>query len=372
MGRLFWKFFLSIWIAQVFGTIAVMAVLKQNHAPAEARAQEAHMRALARAQTLVRSEQSFLPLEPFVAHLVASLLVASLLAHYFSRPIRSLRTAFRNAAAGNLAAGVDHIVARRNDELSDLLREFDRMARQLHGMMESERRLLHDVSHEVRSPLARMQAAIGLARQQPHKAHGMLDRIEREIGRVDRLVEQLLTLARLEASESGALDEEVSIDTVLAEIMDSACFEAQADGKAVDLSSPCHVVVRGNPELLHRAIENVVRNAIRHTELGSRVSLNAALDPARGALRIVICDNGPGVAETELTSIFKPFARGSKAGAHADGHGLGLAIAAQIMKLHRATITASNLPGGGLCVEMALPVLRQNRERSAGRRALPA
>lgn len=362
MGRLFWKFFISIWIAQIIGTMSVMLVLKRKPPPGFERAAASAAFAPARMQKAARREPSLLPPEPLVAHLLASLIVASMLAHYFSRPIRSLRAAFQNAAAGKLDAGVDRIVGKRNDELSDLLEEFDRMARRLHALMESQRRLLHDVSHEARSPLARMQAAVGLARQQPHKADAMLDRIEREIGRIDRLVEELLTLARLEASESGALDEEVCIDTILADIMDSALFEAEANGKSIYLSPPCHAMVKGNAELLHRAIENVVRNAIRHTDDGSRVDLKAQIDPALHWVNISICDNGPGVADSEIEAIFVPFVRGARAEANADGHGLGLAIAMQITKMHKATIRASNRADGGLCVELAVPLCRQNQD----------
>lgn len=363
MGRLFWKFFLSIWIAQVIGTMAVMLVLKLEHPAAKAQGPNGYGQMHVHPKS---HRPSLLPPEPLVAHLLASLVVASLLAHYFSRPIRSLRAAFQAAATGNLAVGVDHIVASRNDELSDLLKEFDRMARQLQALMESQRRLLHDVSHEVRSPLARMQAAIGLARQQPPKTGTMMDRIEREIGRIDRLVEELLTLAQLEAGEPGALDEEVCIDTILADIMDGAQFEAEATGKAVHLAGRCHAVVKGNAELLHRAIENVVRNAIRHTADGSSVDLKAETDPRSQVLAISISDRGPGVAAAELDTIFERFSRGGKAGPDAGGHGLGLAIAAQVMKMHQATIRASNRLHGGLRVEIAIPVFKLKPDCDAG------
>ncbi|MDL2355664.1 MAG: histidine kinase dimerization/phospho-acceptor domain-containing protein, partial [Pseudomonadota bacterium] len=229
MGRLFWKIFLPIWLAQIIGTMSVMLILRlegappaQHRPPATEPAPSGMALAPSALQGAPRHSPSMLPPEPLVAHLLASLLVAALLAQYLSRPIRSLRDAIRHAAAGNLEPAIDHRVANRNDELSDLLTEFDRMARQLHAVMESQRHLLHDVSHEVRAPLARMPAALGLARQQPHRADAMLDRIERETGRVDHLVEELLTLARLEAQQSGSLEHQVCIDTLLADIMDSA------------------------------------------------------------------------------------------------------------------------------------------------------
>jgi two-component system OmpR family sensor kinase len=343
-----------------------MLVLKLEHGAARVPALQAGAHATIR--SMPPHEPSFLPLEPLVAHLVASLIVATLLAGYFSRPIRTLRAAFQTAATGNLAVGVGPVVEKRHDELSDLLDEFDRMASQLHALMESQRRLLHDVSHEVRSPLARMQVAIGLARQQPRKTDTLLNRIEREIFRIDRLVEELLTLAKLDTSESDALEEEVCIDAILADIMDSAQFEAQADGKSFHMSGQCRAVVMGNPELLHRAIENIVRNAIRHTRAGSRVALTTQMDTGKQSLTMSISDHGPGVPDAELDAIFEPFFRGSSQ----DGHGLGLAIAAKIMKMHRASMRAANLPEGGFCVEIAIPVSRLERTRAAVERGPPA
>jgi two-component system, OmpR family, sensor kinase len=372
MGRLFRKLFLSIWIAQVIGTMAVMLALKLEHGADKARAPEPNACAHGGMHGPPRPEPSFLPPEPLVAHMVASLVVASLLAHYFSRPIRSLRTAFQTAATGDLAVGIDPAVEKRDDELSDLLSEFDRMAKQLQVLMESQRRLLHDVSHEVRSPLARMQAAIGLARQQPQKTDYLLGRIEREISRIDRLVEELLTLARLEASETGAMDEDVRIDAILADIMDSAQFEAQANGKSFHMSGQCHAVVRGNRNLLHRAIENVVRNAILHTDDGTRVYLRTDMAPGMNAIMMSISDNGPGVPEARLGAIFEPFSRGGLADGDHEGHGLGLAIAAQIVKMHEATIRASNLPQGGLRVQIVIPVLRHDGSGAADHRETPS
>jgi two-component system OmpR family sensor kinase len=298
-------------------------------------------------------------MEPFVAHLVASLIVAALLAHYLSRPIRSLRSAFQAAASGNLEVGVANAVERRQDELADLLREFDRMAAQLRALMDAQRRLLHDVSHEVRSPLARMQAAIGLARQQPKKTEDMLGRIDREIMRIDRLIGELLTLSRLETTEIGEINEDVYIDEIFEDIVDSARFEAESKGKRFRFSGEAGVIVKGSPELLHRAIENVVRNAIKHSYEDSAVSVEAKTDSATGMLKISISDNGPGVPDAELDSIFKPFFRGGKADSNAGGHGLGLAIARRIIEAHHGSIQAFNLSTRGLCVEIAVPFFRR-------------
>ncbi|MFC3109581.1 ATP-binding protein [Undibacterium arcticum] len=452
MGRLFWKFFIVIWIAQIIGTMSVMVAveLKQgfegdNRPNAVAdrsanlliesaatalqyggpmalrklmddttrhelvvvdennrellgrtvdpaalqRAQaKSHQRENAdgvrritladghsyllfvdAAQKLTRPMDTgprpphgskLLPTEPLVAHLLASLIVAALLAHYLSRPIRSLRSAFQAVASGNLRVGVANAVAKRKDELADLLREFDRMAAQLRVLMDGQRRLLHDVSHELRSPMARMQAAAGLARQQPEKTKDMLDRIDSEIIRMDRLIGELLTLSRLETSEIGVLDAEVCIDEVLDDIVDSAQFEAESAKKRFYFSGESGAIIKGSAELLHRAIENVVRNAIQHTHQGCAVYVKVNRDSENDMLKISISDHGPGVPEAELNSIFKPFFRGSKADGNPGGHGLGLAIARRIIEAHSGSIRAFNLSKGGLCVQIAVPVFRRN------------
>lgn len=358
MGRLFWKFFLCIWTAQVLGTMAVMMMLRWEHRLAAGIPLGHHHGVQVGAKAdILHAPAALLPPEPLVAHLLASLVVAAILARYLSRPIQRLRAAFRTAATGNLEVGVAGAPIRRRDELSDLLQEFESMAARLRALMDSQRRLLHDVSHEVRSPLARMQAAIGLARQQPDKAQALLDRIEREVRRIDRLVDDLLALSRLEVSGTGEPVEEVDIGTILADIADSAQFEAHANGKTFAMSGQAGVAVAGNAQLLHRAIENVVRNALQHTGPGSHVRLDAGIR-ADGSLRIAVSDNGAGVPPDRLEAIFEPFYRGVGPGHHTGGHGLGLAIAKRIVQAHGASIHAFNLPRAGLCVEILIPQAR--------------
>jgi two-component system OmpR family sensor kinase len=244
--------------------------------------------------------------------------------------------------------------------LADLLREFDHMAVQLRALMDGQRRLLHDVSHEVRSPLARMQTAIGLARQQPEKTKDMLGRIDSEIMRIDRLIGQLLTLSRLETGEIEGGREDVDINEVLTDIVAKAQFEAESKGKIFYFSGESGLVIKGSSELLHRAIENVVRNAIKHTHEGSTVHVKTEIDAENDMLKISILDNGPGVSDAELNLIFKPFFRGRKADSNADGHGLGLAIARRIIEAHNGNIRAFNLAKAGLCVEITVPVSSRN------------
>ncbi|AVR96737.1 sensor histidine kinase [Pseudoduganella armeniaca] len=298
----------------------------------------------------------FRPLTPFVplaAAVLASLLFAALLAWYFARPIRALRQAFEAASHGDLAPRFAR-VDRTGDELSDLGRDFDRMTARLRQLMDGQTRLLHDVSHELRSPLARLQAAIGLAHQKPERVLASLQRIERESVRMDKLVGELLTLARLEAGALAPGSQEIDVAELLYQIVADAQFEASAQGRAVLQEGEAEVTMLGEPDLLARAIENVVRNAIKHSPVGATVVVAAQATGPR--LCIQVLDRGPGVADSDLATIFQPFFRSSGTEKDVEGHGLGLAIAQQVVRQHGGTIVASNRAGGGLCVEIVLPL----------------
>ncbi|MBY0241749.1 MAG: HAMP domain-containing protein [Burkholderiaceae bacterium] len=303
--------------------------------------------------------QRFQPLAPFIpiaAAVIASLLFAALLAWYFARPIRSLRQAFEAASRGDLQARFSHTADQRGDELTDLGRDFDHMTARLRSLIDGQTRLLHDVSHELRSPLARLQAAIGLAHQQPDKAHATLQRIERESVRMDKLVGELLTLARLESGAVTSPKEPVNMADLLDEIVADAEFEAASSDRAIELRGEADVAVLGQADLLARAIENIVRNAIKHSQEGGTVRMELDADEARQQLHIRVLDRGPGVAEQDLQTIFQPFYRSSDTPKDVEGHGLGLAIALQVVQAHGGTLAASNREGGGLCVQITLPV----------------
>jgi two-component system OmpR family sensor kinase len=305
----------------------------------------------------------FLPYITMIVATLASLLFAVLLAWYFSRPIRALRNAFEAASNGDLAPRFGAVKRVRDDELNDLGRDFDRMTGQLRALMDGQRRLLHDVSHELRSPLARLQAAIGLAQQRPEKIDSSLDRIERESVRMDKLVGELLTLSRLEVASAvaGALpaQEEIALMELVDGIVADARFEAEQQGRRIDLMGAALVTLRCAPDLLWRAIENVVRNAIKYSPEGGAVTV--ALEATIDKVTLSVMDRGPGVAPQHLAAIFQPFFRsqegGDNLGAHnLDGHGLGLAIAQRVIDAHAGTIAASNRDGGGLCVVITLPL----------------
>ncbi len=287
---------------------------------------------------------------------LASLLFAFLLAWYFSRPIRALRQAFEAASGGDLAPRFGRPEARRGDELSDLGRDFDRMTDRLRQLIDGQTRLLHDVSHELRSPLARLQAAIGLAHQQPEQMATSMERIERECVRMDKLVGELLTLSRLEAGAPHPMSEDISMADLIDEIIGDASFEAAACRRRVVLSGGADVLVRGQADLLGRAIENVVRNAIKHSPVDGVVLLELAARDGGRVLAITVSDRGSGVAPAELESIFTPFFRSADKHNTTEGHGLGLAIARHVVQAHGGAIEAANRDGGGLCVVIVLPV----------------
>ena len=301
--------------------------------------------------------QPLTPWVPIAAAILASLLFAVLLAWYFSRPIRALRLAFEAAANGDLAPRFSKASGKRSTELNDLGRDFDRMTARLRSLIDGQTRLLHDVSHELRSPLARLQAAIGLAHQQPDKLAASMERIERESVRMDKLVGELLTLSRLEAGALEAAPEEISMAELLQQIADDARYEAASQGRSVALHGDGDAMVNGQAELLARAIENVVRNAIKHSGSGGAVQMDMELLPEARQLRIRVLDDGPGVPEADLEHIFQPFFRSSSASA--DGHGLGLAIARHVLQAHGGSIKAANRPERGLCVEIVLPLAAQ-------------
>lgn len=295
------------------------------------------------------------PLVPMSIGILASLGFSALLAWYLSKPIRHLRGAFDAVAAGKLETRVGGRMGGRRDEIADLGRDFDRMAQQLQILIGSQRRLLHDVSHELRSPLARLQAAIGLARQQPEKLDASLNRIEREAGRLDALVGELLTLSRLEAGMSGAPDEDVDLVELVGGVADDARFEAEASGRQVHFVGAGEVFIKARIELLHRAFENVIRNAVKYTRAGTTVEVRVERPEAGDRLLVTVADRGPGIPEHDLQAVFEPFFR-SETGFATAGFGLGLAIARRAIEAHGGGIRVLNrVDGDGLLVEITLP-----------------
>ncbi|MFD1842814.1 ATP-binding protein [Sphingomonas qilianensis] len=290
---------------------------------------------------------------PLLIGTVVSLIFSAGLAWYLARPITHLSRGFRAIAAGHLATRVNPLVGTRRDEIADLTREFDGMAAQLQQVLAAQERLFHDVSHELRSPLTRLQMAIGLLRQSPDKVPDMLLRIEREADRLNRLIEELLTLARLKSSAAEFPVSPVDLMDLLSAIVDDANFEGQAKGCVIRYAPVAPFVTIGNGDLLYRAIENVIRNAVKFSPVNAYVDIAAEVSDRQAVVRI--SDHGSGVPTEMLADIFEPFKRVDADGIDIAGFGLGLAIAKYAVERHGGSIQAIPAATGGLMVEIALP-----------------
>jgi two-component system sensor histidine kinase CpxA len=299
------------------------------------------------------------PLVASFATLVVSTVVCFLLARYLSDPIGHLRAATRSIADGDLSVRVASLLGRRRDELALLAVDFDAMAERLRGLLDSQQQLLRDVSHELRSPLARLQIALGLARRPGANLEQEFDRIEQETQRLDELIGEILSLSRLDDPSRELVAESVDLEELLDTVAENARLEAEPHWVRVDLKVTPGLAVDGDRELLYRAIENIVRNALRFSPNGASIEISGV----RGGQQVVISvtDHGPGVPAELLERIFEPFFRVAKArDRDSGGHGIGLAITARVVSLHGGSVRASNIAGGGLRIEIRIP-LRQVR-----------
>jgi len=285
---------------------------------------------------------------PVVATILISTLFGGFLAWYVSQPIRQLRWALRRLAAGQLDTRVQAQMGRRRDELAELGADFDRMAQRMQLLVSAQQRLLHDVSHELRSPLARIQAAVGIARQQPERVTAMQERVERESMRLDALVGELLTLARLETEATSAASQPIDAIELLAEVCDDARFEAQASNRDLLFSFSGEYWIQGHGELLYRAFENIVRNAVKFTHESTVVEVHAQASAT--GLVVTVTDHGPGVPQEFHAQMFEPFQRVGDAGV--EGFGLGLTIAKRAIESHGGRIEAQAAEGGGLTIRV--------------------
>lgn len=308
--------------------------------------------------TRLRQPYVFRGLPPWgiALSILAAGVISYLLALYLTSPVKKLKAVVQSFADGNLDVRVASQLGGRHDELADLGREFDHMAERIAALISSQKRLLADISHELRSPLARLTVALELARKNTTgKGISALDRIEMESERVNALVGQLLALTRLESGAERVPPETVALEDLVQQVIDDANYEAKPLHKEVRILRLAPCSVRGSSELLRSGIENVVRNAIRYTGEGKaiEVSLTARLDTAVVTVR----DYGPGVPAAELEHIFEPFYRVGEARERSSGGvGLGLSIADRTVKLHGGSIHAENV-GDGLQITIELPVL---------------
>ncbi len=292
-----------------------------------------------------------------VAVLVSGL-VCWALALYLTRPLEGLRATARAIAQGALATPVDPRVLARGDEIGALARDIQRMVDRLRELLEGRTRLIRDLSHELRSPLARLQAALALAERRWGEEAPELARIAREAARLEALIGETLALARLEGGAGAPGHQEpVDMGALVEQVVGDARLEADTLGVRLSLELAPRpagrpLEVRGDPALLSRAIDNVVRNACHHAGPGTvRVGVGGP-----GPVRIRVEDSGPGVPDGALQRIFDPFFQVDEARTPAGrGYGLGLAIARDIVTRHRGSIRAMNRPEGGLAIEIELP-----------------
>lgn len=300
---------------------------------------------------------------PFLGILIAvvtSGLVCYFLAHFLTSPVLRLRKAAQRLASGDLSARAGGSASPSGDEISQLVHDFDLMAEKIEKLVNAQSRLLKDISHELRSPLARLTVALELARQRTgHESHSMLDRIRQESNRMNELIGSLTTIARLESGPASIRKRPVALEELVQEVARDAAFEAQARNTQVECEILDELPVTGDPALLRSAIENVVRNATRYTAENTAVRIRAerVKSGSSDQALVQVSDSGPGVPETELDKIFQPFYRIDDARRRATGGvGLGLAITEQAVRLHGGSVHASNLAEGGLLVEIRIPL----------------
>ncbi len=287
----------------------------------------------------------------FIFILLASTMVSLLLTWLITRPLKMLGAHARHLSGGDLAAPMQQKLLARGDEIGELAQEFDRMAQRLGEMIASRQQLLHDVSHELRAPLARLQAAAALSQQRGASLDAAtLQRVEQECERMDQLIQQILDYARVEQAQAQA--ENIDLHALLTELVNDMQLEYSAHPLSLVLAETA-TIVQGNSELLRRALENVLRNACKHTPGNTAVEVSLASTSAIAV--ISIRDHGPGIDQQNTAQLLEPFYRAGS-GVQAEGFGLGLSIAARAIEKQGGRIELANHPQGGLEVKISLGI----------------
>ncbi len=288
----------------------------------------------------------------FAAALLVAGVVAWLIARAFGRPIGELQQAARELAVGHVDARVPDSIAHRRDELGILAADFNAMADRLQQLISGREQLMQEMSHELRSPLARLQAALALANHRQSLTSAEREQIDMEIERMDQAIGDMLKFSHVDSG--GTLAQRlVRIDRLLGDLVETEEVEAAAKNCRLEFSTEQQLTLIGDPKLLRSGFENILRNAIRHAPADSAVEVRADRDGE--TLRIDISDRGPGVSEENLQRIFEPFFRAADTAAESEGSGLGLAIAQRVFQAHKGSIHATARPGGGLIVSVGLP-----------------
>lgn len=294
--------------------------------------------------------QAFLFSIQAILVLIASALASLLLTVIVVRPVNKLREYVEQLYAGQLSVRVEPTLLKRGDEIGALAREFNQMASYVEHTLQGQQRLLQDVSHELRAPLARLQAAVGLAEQQLGRDSKITQRMNLECERLSKLIDEVLSLARLDNLE--AQDNDFDVAAVLQQELDDLQFSQADRNITVQNSLPTAALCKGNPELFTRALSNVLGNILKHTEVNCAVDVSLALIGNKH-IQVCVCDYGEGVSEAALASLFEPFFRHND---NAKGFGLGLSIAKRAVERLQGRIWAANSSEHGLCVTIELPL----------------
>lgn len=293
-------------------------------------------------------------------------IICSFLARYLTTPIQKLRTATHRIASGHFDSPMNKRIAKREDEIGDLGRDFDSMAKRIEITLQSQQRLLRDVSHELRSPLARLQIALGLAFQ---RSNGLikpeLQHIEKEVERLNELISQSLSLASINSQTIIPKKTKINLTNLLKEVIENVEYEAQEKQCHIISSQMDNCFINGNKDLLYSGLENIIRNAIQHTKIDTQIETSIILSNTyHPVATLTIRDHGIGVPESDINELFKPFFQVDEARTQQNGgYGIGLAIAERAIHLHNGSIRIANIAKGGLEVSLQLPVLKPTPKR---------
>ena len=341
---LFWRVFVAFWISVVVSVFLIKLLPGQ---PAETNASFA-----------------WALMSRLLVFLIVSGAVMLLAIRPVTHPVHWLRSAVQKFASGELGARVDDKPKQMKpaSEIEALIKDFNHMAERVEELVGSQRQLLANVSHELRSPLARLSLAVDLLRQFPEDREEHLARFENELGKLNQLIERLLTLSRLESSTIMIKEDFFDLADLAAEIISDVQFEASARGCSVAILRFQQCPIIGDQALLRSAIENILRNAVQYSDEGTTVSVEVGCDAKEATFTAT--DTGPGLGDKEMSQIFQPFFRGSEARSRrSGGYGLGLTIASRAIDLHGGTIRAQNT-GSGLTVSICLPLVRLSKVRT--------
>lgn len=343
MRKLYWKIFIWFWLAMCL-TIVVIALVSSQVTQQSSGVDFQHY-SFNRGNIIFR----------FSAAILIGGFICYLLSLYLLRPIRILQRAVKKIGQGEFQTRVGTTLGNRTDEIGELAHDFDDMAARLEALVHSKQQLLQDISHELRSPLARLSVALEIARDKSTNIDKELTRIAYETDKLNELIKQILSLSSLDAMQNSTCFEDIDLVDMLHSIVSDANYEIQYRSPSIQLVTPHSCRAQVSYALLRSAIENIIRNALRYSPKDQAISVT--LQQQDQYIQITIQDSGPGIPIDKLSQVFDPFFRVDDSRTeHTGGFGLGLAIAKRAILLHKGDIIAQNLPDKGLSVLVTFPV----------------